>query len=178
MIDLFFFFFFFSSRRRHTRSDRDWSSDVCSSDLGGGVLLPGSVVQATPQLGVVGSSPKPLKLRGAEPPLVGLSFAHCAPQKVTALPVAAFLSPMTKLPPPGAKANPTVLQELVAVLPPTSWMVVVMVKMPVVAYVCAPLTMYAPPAVTATTPVEHTWSAARTHIPRPASSPSRPPSMT
>src|SRR5206468_1450311 len=28
--------FFFSSRRRHTRSDRDWSSDVCSSDLGGG----------------------------------------------------------------------------------------------------------------------------------------------
>src|SRR3989440_9719279 len=30
---LCFFFFFFSSRRRHTRSDRDWSSDVCSSDL-------------------------------------------------------------------------------------------------------------------------------------------------
>src|SRR5206468_3324491 len=29
----FIFFFFFSSRRRHTRSDRDWSSDVCSSDL-------------------------------------------------------------------------------------------------------------------------------------------------
>src|SRR5699024_12049489 len=29
------FFFFFSSRRRHTRSKRDWSSDVCSSDLGG-----------------------------------------------------------------------------------------------------------------------------------------------
>src|SRR5437868_1282278 len=27
------FFFFFSSRRRHTRSKRDWSSDVCSSDL-------------------------------------------------------------------------------------------------------------------------------------------------
>src|SRR2546421_7797828 len=24
--------FFFSRRRRHTRSDRDWSSDVCSSD--------------------------------------------------------------------------------------------------------------------------------------------------
>src|SRR5437867_7033507 len=28
------FFFFFSSRRRHTRSYGDWSSDVCSSDLG------------------------------------------------------------------------------------------------------------------------------------------------
>src|SRR5256884_6007704 len=29
-----YFFFFFSSRRRHTRCSRDWSSDVCSSDLG------------------------------------------------------------------------------------------------------------------------------------------------
>src|SRR6266536_4149824 len=32
-ISSIFFFFFFSSRRRHTRSTRDWSSDVCSSDL-------------------------------------------------------------------------------------------------------------------------------------------------
>src|SRR5690606_39629009 len=37
-VDLFLlclclFFFFFSSRRRHTRFSRDWSSDVCSSDL-------------------------------------------------------------------------------------------------------------------------------------------------
>src|SRR5690349_21895555 len=31
--NVFVFFFFFSSRRRHTRSLRDWSSDVCSSDL-------------------------------------------------------------------------------------------------------------------------------------------------
>src|SRR5438128_2158362 len=30
------FLFFFSSRRRHTRCYRDWSSDVCSSDLGWG----------------------------------------------------------------------------------------------------------------------------------------------
>src|SRR5690606_41914202 len=28
-----YYFFFFSSRRRHTRFSRDWSSDVCSSDL-------------------------------------------------------------------------------------------------------------------------------------------------
>src|SRR5690606_40639710 len=28
-----FLYFFFSSRRRHTRFSRDWSSDVCSSDL-------------------------------------------------------------------------------------------------------------------------------------------------
>src|SRR3712207_7381009 len=32
---IMFCFFFFSSRRRHTRYWRDWSSDVCSSDLGG-----------------------------------------------------------------------------------------------------------------------------------------------
>src|SRR5207249_9614014 len=32
------YFFFFSSRRRHTRSKRDWSSDVCSSDLTPGAL--------------------------------------------------------------------------------------------------------------------------------------------
>src|SRR5205814_9739481 len=31
-----FLFFFFSSRRRHTRCLSDWSSDVCSSDLGAG----------------------------------------------------------------------------------------------------------------------------------------------
>src|SRR5947209_17154495 len=30
---VYFFFFFFSSRRRHTSYCRDWSSDVCSSDL-------------------------------------------------------------------------------------------------------------------------------------------------
>src|SRR3712207_9077151 len=36
MIDCFFVFFFvFASRRRHTRYWRDWSSDVCSSDLRG-----------------------------------------------------------------------------------------------------------------------------------------------
>src|SRR5690606_28130819 len=32
-----FFVFFFSSRRRHTRFSRDWSSDVCSSDLSTGL---------------------------------------------------------------------------------------------------------------------------------------------
>src|SRR5699024_11286677 len=44
-------YFFFSSRRRHTRSKRDWSSDVCSSDLldpqdGGLALLDGGKFQA------------------------------------------------------------------------------------------------------------------------------------
>src|SRR2546428_8479013 len=35
----YFICFFFSSRRRHTRSDRDWSSDVCSSDLQGAAAI-------------------------------------------------------------------------------------------------------------------------------------------
>src|SRR5690606_40887670 len=38
--------FFFSSRRRHTRFSRDWSSDVCSSDLD------------FPDLALAGSSPE------------------------------------------------------------------------------------------------------------------------
>src|SRR3712207_261325 len=33
LLFIILFFFFFSSRRRHTRYWRDWSSDVCSSDL-------------------------------------------------------------------------------------------------------------------------------------------------
>src|SRR2546426_3649558 len=34
-----YLFFFFSSRRRHTRLQGDWSSDVCSSDLGALTLV-------------------------------------------------------------------------------------------------------------------------------------------
>src|SRR2546422_7080875 len=33
VIERIYHIFFFSSRRRHTRCSRDWSSDVCSSDL-------------------------------------------------------------------------------------------------------------------------------------------------
>src|SRR6266536_2787359 len=43
---VFFYCFFFSSRRRHTRSTRDWSSDVCSSDLLGWVLCPPTLAAA------------------------------------------------------------------------------------------------------------------------------------
>src|SRR6266542_5784398 len=48
-------FFFFSSRRRHTRCYRDWSSDVCSSDLSGGGLV--DSIPDRPHSGVMG---KPL----------------------------------------------------------------------------------------------------------------------
>src|SRR6267378_5823652 len=37
--------FFFSSRRRHTRSLRDWSSDVCSSDLAVGAKSPQDLLE-------------------------------------------------------------------------------------------------------------------------------------
>src|SRR5699024_12388130 len=35
LLSIYLRIFFFSSRRRHTRSKRDWSSDVCSSDIVG-----------------------------------------------------------------------------------------------------------------------------------------------
>src|SRR5207249_5479668 len=41
--------FFFSSRRRHTRSKRDWSSDVCSSDLEAVALAGGYTRIAAPE---------------------------------------------------------------------------------------------------------------------------------
>src|SRR5699024_11226079 len=55
-----FFFFFFSSRRRHTRSKRDWSSDVCSSDL--------PLCGATAGRGL---EPSPIRTRGWNLPTSG-----------------------------------------------------------------------------------------------------------
>src|SRR5216683_5163260 len=54
-------FFFFSSRRRHTRSDRDWSSDVCFPIFAAAVLAQGDMVKSLAMvamgllLGIVGS---------------------------------------------------------------------------------------------------------------------------
>src|SRR5699024_11888188 len=63
---------FFSSRRRHTRSKRDWSSDVCSSDLAykigenkpvyaleGSIAVTGSLVQwVRDNLGLIKDAPE------------------------------------------------------------------------------------------------------------------------
>src|SRR5207249_8229485 len=46
-----FLFFFFSSRRRHTRSKRDWSSDVCSSDLAFSMWIAGAGVRGGQAIG-------------------------------------------------------------------------------------------------------------------------------
>src|SRR3989442_10623161 len=43
VVVFFFAFFFFSSRRRHSRCGRDWSSDVCSSDLERARAMEGSM---------------------------------------------------------------------------------------------------------------------------------------
>src|SRR5437763_13695500 len=47
--------FFFSSRRRHTRYIGDWSSDVCSSDLG---RSPGCPARRTPRTVAAGGPPR------------------------------------------------------------------------------------------------------------------------
>src|SRR5699024_11536637 len=60
--------FFFASRRRHTRSKRDWSSDVCSSDLAVLVVLGIAQIVAwwVPVFAVVGLAAYLVGLRRAE----------------------------------------------------------------------------------------------------------------
>src|SRR5207253_3637596 len=48
--------FFFSSRRRHTRWPRDWSSDVCSSDLFVAAGVPKQAMSIYPGLGDIGAA--------------------------------------------------------------------------------------------------------------------------
>src|SRR5690606_40901683 len=55
--------FFFSSRRRHTRFSRDWSSDVCSSDLRWPVVMTGGELLAHLAVEVLEIGPR--DLRGA-----------------------------------------------------------------------------------------------------------------
>src|SRR5699024_11481050 len=51
--------FFFSSRRRHTRSKRDWSSDVCSSDLNGDIINDGMKLSYNEFASIFNNSPHP-----------------------------------------------------------------------------------------------------------------------
>src|SRR5699024_11983419 len=64
--------FIFSSRRRHTRSKRDWSSDVCSSDLFHAVTGPGGGAEVTQ---VAPGQTKSFTFKAMKP---GLFVYHCA----------------------------------------------------------------------------------------------------
>src|SRR5699024_11833094 len=64
----FVFYFLFSSRRRHTRSKRDWSSDVCSSDLVAAEKSPAARTSVHPGCGAM--------VRRGRP--VGPRRGHCS----------------------------------------------------------------------------------------------------
>src|SRR5256885_6669298 len=59
-------FFFFSSRRRHTRLQGDWSSDVCSSDLGRHARGVEVVARIQRDQHVIGGGPAVQDLGGGE----------------------------------------------------------------------------------------------------------------
>src|SRR5437588_6523234 len=80
------FFFFFSSRRRHTRSLCDWSSDVCSSDLGAvGAQEPDDLARPDMEREVVhdheGAEPLRQMLDADRDP-AGADHAHGAPLRL------------------------------------------------------------------------------------------------
>src|SRR5216683_5878824 len=85
------FFFFFSSRRRHTRSDRDWSSDVCSSDLLAGEIADGVVLWACPAsyIGDVAMREIAAGRARAGQPLAGFDVCAAIPSAVVADPAVA-----------------------------------------------------------------------------------------
>src|SRR5207249_10036914 len=72
------------SRRRHTRSKRDWSSDVCSSDLRQGQRQPGDAVEVRGEEARVLESPEQDQVTGDAEPQDRLSPAReqGAPDKV------------------------------------------------------------------------------------------------
>src|SRR5690606_39378853 len=85
-IIVFYFFFFFSSRRRHTRFSRDWSSDVCSSDLEPERLLVNCVSDFSGRMGV---SLSRRRVAGANP--------SCADPSVYDIPLAPIVNNATWL---------------------------------------------------------------------------------
>src|SRR5207253_8232527 len=77
-----FYVFFFSSRRRHTRWPRDWSSDVCSSDLVPR-LGPGHRVRAAGQkLAAAPQEQQDDEAQGDEPEMLGAHAALLAASEI------------------------------------------------------------------------------------------------
>src|SRR5690606_40428880 len=76
------------SRRRHTRFSRDWSSDVCSSDLelpvGSGLRPRALSLSPSPQVGEGNSFGCPAKT--SAPPGAGMSKIEAAPLEIKVAP--------------------------------------------------------------------------------------------
>src|SRR5438874_4049204 len=86
--------FFFSSRRRHTRSLRDWSSDVCSSDLSRFAVLRGSQgksrgARLTRGAGNLGREPV-TQNNAAAPPPAAHEIGRASCRERVAIPVVAL----------------------------------------------------------------------------------------
>src|SRR2546429_2807927 len=95
-------FFFFSSRRRHTRCSRDWSSDVCSSDLR--APLPASAARAVPRLNSIAPPrtsdrlPALAQSTSARPRVVAGSYARLPACSIGRLPRRWASAPAFSLP--------------------------------------------------------------------------------
>src|SRR5260370_5569526 len=84
--------FFFSSRRRHTRFKCDWSSDVCSSDLGskepGGFVMRLGYTQQSLRMLALCQETSDVKLRCVTLVFLSILFVFCARVRVLAGPEA------------------------------------------------------------------------------------------
>src|SRR5690606_39651864 len=81
--------FFFSSRRRHTRFSRDWSSDVCSSDLRRWPWIVGVVVAFLLGVAVGGAGESASSAPAYEPAPTTVESADLPPSLVEQAPPAA-----------------------------------------------------------------------------------------
>src|SRR5256884_1207213 len=79
---MYSFVFFFSSRRRHTRCSRDWSSDVCSSDLIHPLAVPAKLVRGLLERFGTGNALRPKSKRAVGPNVYLAHLADCAGQNI------------------------------------------------------------------------------------------------
>src|SRR2546429_900879 len=81
IVEFTLFFFFFSSRRRHTRCSRDWSSDVCSSDLEGATEM--SIMQLTQTVHIIPPAQLKYNKRPMQPALPGMELEPSIAPKIS-----------------------------------------------------------------------------------------------
>src|SRR5690606_3788657 len=108
----FFSFFFFSSRRRHTRFSRDWSSDVCSSDLASST----GVSSSSSASGSAVSSSSAGSVSTGTGWLVPCTAAHWPPGQFVSPPELIILTPATV--PPSTTTTAATDSRAILPLPP------------------------------------------------------------